>query len=179
VLVVVVKAFLSRKVLAANAEVGSQALKGDAWHHLSDAFTSGAAAIGIGIALIGGPGWEMADDWAALVACIVIVINGGVVLKGSLHDLMDGNVERSLYDSYIGIASGVEGVCDIEKTRIRKSGVGLFVDMHVRVPAEMSVYDGHEIGHRVKDAIQASDSRVRDVIVHIEPWTPETAVANA
>jgi cation diffusion facilitator family transporter len=171
VAVVVVKMLMSKKVTAANADVGSQALKGDAWHHLSDAITSGAAAIGIAIALFGGPGYEMADDWAALFACVVIVVNGGVILKGSLHDLLDGNVDRSVYDRFISLACGVEGVCDIEKTRIRKSGIGLFVDMHVRVPADMTVFDGHEISHRVKDAIQHSDPRVLDVIVHIEPFS--------
>jgi cation diffusion facilitator family transporter len=173
IFVVIAKTLLSRKVHAANADIGSQALKGDAWHHMADAFTSGAAAIGITIALIGGPGYEMADDWAALLACVIIVMNGGFILKGSIHDLLDGNVDREVYDAFIGVAGRVEGVCDIEKTRIRKSGVGLFVDMHVRVPAAMSVFDGHEISHHVKDAIQESDSRVRDVIVHIEPFEPQ------
>jgi len=69
VLVVVVKELLSRRVLSAGDAIGSTALKGDAWHHRSDAITSGAAAIGITIALIGGEGFEMADDWAALFAC--------------------------------------------------------------------------------------------------------------
>ncbi|MCU1305503.1 MAG: cation diffusion facilitator family transporter, partial [Acidobacteriaceae bacterium] len=44
------------------------AVKADAWHHLSDALTSGFAFIGISVALIGGKGWEAADDWAALAA---------------------------------------------------------------------------------------------------------------
>jgi hypothetical protein len=60
--VIVVKELLSRRVFAVANTLDSNALKGDAWHHRSDAVTSGAAAIGITIALIGGKGWEMADD---------------------------------------------------------------------------------------------------------------------
>jgi len=73
--VIVVKELLSRRVFAAADTFDSNALKGDAWHHRSDAITSAAAAIGITIALIGGKGWEMADDWGALAACSVIVTN--------------------------------------------------------------------------------------------------------
>jgi cation diffusion facilitator family transporter len=61
--VIVVKELLSRRVFAVADTLDSNALKGDAWHHRSDAITSAAAAIGITISLIGGKGWEMADDW--------------------------------------------------------------------------------------------------------------------
>src|SRR6185436_18004245 len=62
--VVFIKEILFRRVFAVGREVESAAVQADAWHHRSDAITSGAAAVGIAIALIGGPGWEEADDWA-------------------------------------------------------------------------------------------------------------------
>src|SRR6267143_1557187 len=79
--VIVVKELLSRRVFAAADTFDSNALKGDAWHHRSDAITSAAAAIGITIALIGGKGWEMADDWGALAAWSVIVTNAFRIVK--------------------------------------------------------------------------------------------------
>lgn len=91
-LVVVIKALLSRKILAAGAAIDSSALKGDAWHHRSEALTSAAAAVGIAIAYVGGPGYEMADDWAALAACAIIVTNGILIFRSALHDVLDGNV---------------------------------------------------------------------------------------
>ncbi|HEX6051504.1 MAG TPA: hypothetical protein VFZ21_19630 [Gemmatimonadaceae bacterium] len=51
--------------------------------------TSAAAFVGIAIALWGGPGWESADDWAALLASAVIFFNGVNMLRRALRDLMD------------------------------------------------------------------------------------------
>jgi cation diffusion facilitator family transporter len=172
--VVFVKEFLSRKVLSANASLDSTALKGDAWHHRSDALTSGAAALGITIALIGGPGYESADDWAALAACAVIVINGFLVLKGSLHDVLDGSVSSDLRKSIDAEARTTRGVESIEPSRIRKSGISLFVEIHVRVAPAITVIEGHQISHNVKDRLLAHDSRIQDVIVHIEPSSSAT-----
>lgn len=169
ILVVVVKELLSRRVLSAGDALDSTALKGDAWHHRSDAITSGAAAIGISIALIGGHGYEMADDWAALVACIIIVINGVLILKQALHDLLDGNVSEDINKHIRTLAASVAGVENTEKCRVRKSGIELFVELHVRVNPHISVVEGHEIGHNVKKYLISSDPRIHDVITHIEP----------
>ncbi len=167
--VVAVKEFLSRRVFAAGDSLDSNALKGDAWHHRSDAITSGACAIGIAIALIGGDGYESADDWAALVACLIIVINGSLILRRSLHDVLDGNVCPDLLEAINSAAASTPGVMNTEKCRIRRSGIHLFVDIHVRVDSRISVFEGHEIGHRVKSRLLAYNSRIQDVIIHIEP----------
>src|SRR3977135_2772993 len=73
--VISVQGLLSRRVFAAAGGLDSHALKGDPWHPRSDAITSTAAAIGITVALIGGKGWEMADDWGALAAWSGILTN--------------------------------------------------------------------------------------------------------
>ena len=58
-----------------------------------------------------------------------------------------------------------------EKCRIRKSGIDLYVEIHVRVDPSISVLDGHQLGHEVKERMLAANPRIRDVIVHIEPAT--------
>jgi cation diffusion facilitator family transporter len=169
--VVVVKEAVSRKVLRAGRAVESLAVQGDAWHHRSDALTSAAAAIGIALALFGGPRFAAADDWAALLACAVICFNGLSILKGAVHEILDGDVGGDIQRTVLAAASGVSDVAEIEKCRIRKSGTDYFVEIHIHVPAAMPVSEGHALGHRVKDAVIAAKSAVRDVIVHIEPAT--------
>jgi len=167
--VVIVKWFLSRRVLSVGDTLDSNALKGDAWHHFSDAITSAAAAIGITIALIGGKGYESADDWAALGACVIIVVNGGIILKRSFHDVLDGNVPNTIYESIKSQAVSVSGVENTEKCRIRKSGIDLFVEMHLRVDSLMIVADAHKISHEVKTLLISQNARIKDVTIHIEP----------
>jgi cation diffusion facilitator family transporter len=167
--VIVVKALLSRRVFAAAGELDSNALKGDAWHHRSDAITSAAAAIGITVALIGGKGWEMADDWGALAACLVISFNAFMILKSSVYDATDRAVSPDLRDAIINVAAAQPGVQRIEKCLVRKSGVSLFVELHVEVYPSTTIVEGHKIGHGVKATLIANNPRIQDVIVHLEP----------
>ena len=172
VAVIVVKETLFRKVSGAAEQLGSSAVKTDAWHHRSDAITSGGAFIGISIALIGGKGWEPADDWAALFTCGIIGLNGWGLLKPALLEIMDTAPPKELGDSVRQIAAAVPGVVDVEKCHLRKMGVEFYVDMHIGVDASLTVRDGHRIAHAVKDAIRAANPAAADVLVHIEPIEP-------
>jgi cation diffusion facilitator family transporter len=167
--VIVVKEFLFRYVNRIGRDVESTAVQTDAWHHRSDALTSAAAFVGISVALIGGKRWQSADDWAALFACAVIATNGVRLLRPAFYEIMDTAPRAKFVKSICQAASSVPGVVEVEKCRARKMGLDFYVDLHVGVDGKMSVHEGHEIAHRVKSAIQQSDSRVADVLVHIEP----------
>ncbi|MDX9974452.1 MAG: cation diffusion facilitator family transporter [FCB group bacterium] len=169
VAVVIIKETLARFVLGVGTEVESTAVKTDAWHHRSDALTSAAAFVGIGVAVLGGEGFEDADDWAALFACLIIAYNGYRLLRPALAEVMDAapdtGVERAIRET----AERVEGVVTIEQCVVRKMGLEYFVDLHVEVDPNATVYVGHAIAHRVKDTVRAAHPRVRDVMIHIEP----------
>jgi len=167
--VIAVKELLSRRVFAAADAFDSNALKGDAWHHRSDAITSAAAAAGITIALIGGKGWEMADDWGALAACSVILTNAFRIVKSSVYDATDRAVSPQLRDSIRVAAENQPGVQRIEKCLVRKSGTQLFVELHVEVDPSMTIRKGHRVGHQVKAALITGNPRIQDVVVHLEP----------
>ena len=134
-----------------------------------------AAFVGIAIALIGGPGYESADDWAALLACGVIAWNGFRLLRAAMDEIMDATVAPDRVAAVRQLAAGVDGVMDIEKCRVRKIGLHLALDIHVVVDGDFSVRRGHEIAHRVKDQLLASQHRINDVTVHIEPARPRDA----
>src|SRR6478672_2401635 len=172
VAVIVIKEFLFRYVNRIGQDLESTAVQTDAWHHRSDALTSGAAFIGISVALIGGERWQSADDWAALFACAVIAANGIRLARPAFYEIMDTAPGGKIVRSVRAVASSVPGVVEVEKCRARKMGLDFYVDLHVGVDGNISVHDGHEIAHQVKSAIQQSDSRVADVLVHIEPAQP-------
>lgn len=169
ILVIITKLILSRKIASSGRNYGSSAMEGDAWHHAADAITSAAAFIGISIAFVGGPGWEAADDWAALLACAMIVYNAILLLRRSFDEVMDAAVSGETAQALRDIAGGVEGVEQVEKCRIRKSGTGLLMDIHIEVHGELTVTEGHDIAGAVKSALMDSTHQVRDVVVHIEP----------
>lgn len=167
--VILIKEGLFRFVLKQGADLESSVVRTDAWHHRSDAITSLAAGIGIAVALLGGPGFEMADDVAALVAAGVIAWNGFSLLRPALSELMDSAPEAGFVERVRAVASKVRGVQDVEKCVVRKAGYHYFVDIHVEVDPLMTVQDAHGIAHDVKDEIRRELPQVADVLVHIEP----------
>lgn len=168
--VIVAKALFSRRLGLAGRQVGSTALEVEAMHHWSDAVTSAAAFIGIAIALAGGPGWEAADDWAALFACVIIAFNGVRMLAKALGDVMDTAVPEKFENEIRALALAVPGVQALHKVRTRKSGLSHLVDIQVRVDGSLTVREGHDIAHAVKDVLIASAPHaISDVTVHVEP----------
>lgn len=172
--VVVVKEGLFRVVRRVARQIHSGAVLLDAWHHRSDALTSAAAAIGISVALIGGEGYEPADDWAALFASAVIFFNASRLVIAPVHELMDAQAPH-VTEQARRIAEAVPGVRGVEKLFTRKSGMRYWVDMHVEVDPETSVRQAHHVAHQVKDAIREAAPNVQDVLIHIEPHPPEDA----
>jgi len=170
IIAIVVKAALSRAVSRVSRTVESTAVATDAWHHRADAITSMAAAIGISIALIGGEKWQRADAFAALFACVVIATTGVRLLRPALQEILDTAPRGGIVESIQRAARSVPGVIDLDKCFVRKMGVAYYVDLHVRVDGRISVVrEGHDLAHRVKDIIRGADSRIADVLVHIEP----------
>ena len=171
IVVVIVKEILYRKIIRFGRDVESTAVQTDAWHHRTDAMTSIAAFIGISVALIGGERFQSADDWAALFACALIAANGYRLLKPALYEIMDTAPSGAVVDLVREAAAAVPGVARIDKSLVRKMGLSFYVDLHVEVDGKISVREGHHIAHEVKRAIQQSDPRIADVLVHIEPAT--------
>jgi len=175
VVVMFVKTLLSRRVKAVAVDLGSSAVKADAFHHLSDAITSSAAFVGISIALIGGPGWESADDWAAIVAAGIIAYNGVAMLRPAFNDLMDRMPGEEVVAPVRRAAEAVPGVLAIEKLYVRPMGTSFRVTVHVQAEPTMLLHDAHVLGGRVRRAIREAVPRVQDVLVHMEPFEASSA----
>lgn len=156
-------------VLKKSKETNSSALKADAWHHRSDAITSITAAIGISIALVLGKGYESADDWAALFASAFILYNSYHIFRPALGEIMDEHVYEGLVQEIRTISLTVDGVLDTEKCLVRKAGFTYHVDLHAIVNGKLTVREGHDIAHRLKDTLKEQLPQLGHVLVHVEP----------
>lgn len=167
--VVVVKEGLFRFALRRGQESRSLAVEADAWHHRSDAITSAAAFVGISIALIGGRGWEAADDWAALLAAGVLAFNAWHLMRPALAELTDAAPDEALVKEIREVAFSIAGVKGTHRCWVRKLGLDYFVDLDILVDGGLSVREGHDLAHRVHDAVTERMPFVRKVMVHVEP----------
>tara|TARA_R110002096_G_scaffold416951_4_gene620409 strand:- start:13859 stop:14728 length:870 start_codon:yes stop_codon:yes gene_type:complete len=158
-----------RIVIKKSKETNSTSLKADAWHHRSDAITSIMAFIGISIALIFGKGYETADDWAALFASAFILYNSYLIFRPALGEIMDEHLYDDLLEEIREESLKVKGVVGTEKCFIRKAGMKYQVDLHAIVNGEISVKEGHDIAHNLKDYLRNEIPNLGHVLIHIEP----------
>jgi cation diffusion facilitator family transporter len=158
-----------RYVIQKSKETNSTALKADAWHHRSDAVTSLMAFIGISIALFFGKGYETADDWAALLASLFIVYNAYLIFRPALGEIMDEHLHDHIIEEIRAQSKKVDGVVATEKCKVRKMGMHYIVDLHVIVQKDLTVFEGHQIAHDVKDSLMKDIPDIADILIHIEP----------
>jgi len=173
--VVGVKETMFRLIQRTGKELDSAALRSEAWHQRSDAITSGAAAIGISIAVFVGGKFEAADEIAAMAAAGVILYNARRILREAMHELMDAAADPDFLRRIRETTCQTPGVHRVEKCFARKSGPEYLVDMHLEVDPQMSVGEAHKLAHRVKDRIRRELPAVKDVLIHIEPASNATA----
>ena len=163
------KEYSFQMVMKKSIITNSSSLKADAWHHRSDAITSIAAFIGISIALLLGKGYESADDWAALLASFFILYNSYLIFRPALGEIMDEHRYDDLVENIRQESLKVEGILGTEKCFIRKAGMKYHVDLHALVNADISVKEGHDLAHKLKDSLRSKILELGHILIHIEP----------
>ena len=171
---VVVNEGLFRYSMSVARSTGSKSVEASAWDKRLDVFASLIVLLGLAVTLCAGPEWHAVDHIAALIVGCVILFTGGSLFWSSLQELMDRQASPEVLAHIRGMALAVSGVHDVEKLHVRKAGLEYFVDIHIEVDPGISVTEGHEIGHAVKDCLVSEIAAVKDVLVHIEPWQKTT-----
>lgn len=174
---VIIKEALYRYKIRIGRRTGSSAIIANAWDHRSDALCALAVFVGLGVVHWGGMRFSWADEVAALVVVAAILWSAAALFLNSASELMDVQASGEFVDQIRRTAEADPNVRAVEKLWVRKSGLEYFVDIHIEVDPHLTVAEGHEIGHRVKDRLLSGFHTLRDVLVHLEPW-PHDAPAN-
>lgn len=165
---------------AVGRRFSNPALIANAWHHRSDAFSSVAAAAGIGGALIGGDRWLFLDHVTAVVLAAFLVVIGVRICRDAVFKLADRapapEVVRKMYDT-IRLIPGVRG---FHAFRARGTGAGqqIEMDVHVQVDPELSVRQGHDIASSVEGQLRQVLPDISNTVVHIEPADEDPSTAD-
>ena len=125
-----------------------------------------AVLIGLGIVRWAGPEYIWADEAAALFVVAAILFSGVMLFRTSMSELLDPQADAELVQRIRQAAAQTPGVQQVEKLWVRKSGLEYLADIHIQVDAQLSVDEGHRIGHFVKDRLLEEFVGLRDVLVH-------------
>jgi len=165
-----VKEILFRLTRRVGRRTADPSLVANAWHHRSDAFTSVAAAVGLGVVAVGGPGWAFVDELTALVLATFLAIAAGRILAGSAAELIDRAPAVETLAAIEQAVADTAGVHDFHAIRARKIGGKVDMDIHVLVEPELTVREGHDIASAVEARVRRAQPDVVEMVVHIEPY---------
>lgn len=166
----VIKEVTYRYVNHVAKDLNSTSLAASALDHRSDAISSGVVAIALICSPVFGDNAAYIDPIAAIFVCAYLIYVGIHMFTNIAAELMDQQADGETVAMIRQVASSVDAVADVEKLRVRKSGLEFFAEIHVQVEGHLTVSEGHRIGHHVKDKLMAEIPRLRDVHVHIEPY---------
>ncbi|HUX05712.1 MAG TPA: cation diffusion facilitator family transporter [Acidobacteriota bacterium] len=165
---IAVKEWMYQYTVRVGRRIKSNVLVANAWHHRSDAFSSIAAALGIGGALIH-PSLIFLDPLAALLVAGFIVKVGFDIIVPAFQTAADAAPEQSRLDEIQAVAESVEGVRNTHDLKARQYASKLHVEIHIVVDPGIPVVNGHMIANSVRDAILNGVEDILEVIVHVDP----------
>lgn len=88
---------------------------------------------------------------------------------------MDENLFEDMVNDVKEMSLRVDGVLATDKCFVRKIGMTYLVDLHAVVSPDLSVRQGHDIAHALKDYLMLNMPSISNVFVHIEPFDPAAA----
>jgi len=167
---VAIKEALYRYKTRVGRRTGSMSIIANAWDHRADALSSLAVFIGLSIVRWSTPHFMWADEMAALIVVALIMYSGIKLYCRSASELLDTQADETMLEAIRLAAVDVEGVEEVEKLWVRKTGIEHLADIHVEIDARLTIDEGHRIGHILKDRLMDEFPTLRDVLVHLEPY---------
>lgn len=151
-------------------KLDSQALKADAWHHRSDAFSSVASFAGILGAILG---VLVLEGIATLLIAVLIIKVSYDIVKVVIKQLTDHAAPEELVSKIYKTIDEDEDVKNIDVLKTRISGSIIYVDAEIAVDSSLNIVDAHAIAERVHDKIEQDFKEVRHIAIHVNPYFGE------
>ncbi len=162
------KEWLYRITMRTARSEGHPALVANAWHHRSDALSSVGVLLAVSLAIIH-PAFAAADPLVGFVVAILVIGTGGKIGWKATLRIIDTAPAGDYMERIHRMIMEVPDVRSVRNLRMRYVGSLIAVEVHLGLDPEMSIDRGHAVAYEVKRSILERDSRVFDVLVHMEP----------
>lgn len=166
---IVMKEWAYQFTVKAGRRYHSEAVVANAWHHRSDALSSIGTMFGIGGAIILGEKWAVLDPLAAIIVSAFIIKAAWGLVMQSVKELTDASLPETEEDEILKIANEEEGVGEIHNLRTRRIGNKIAIEMHVRMPGSLSLYEAHEHATHIETKLKQHFGADTHVGIHLEP----------
>lgn len=148
------------------ARTRSLAIGADQLHYLTDIFTN--LGVVAAFVLAGLWGWTLADPLIGLAIAVTIGWGAFNILRGSFDELMDHEFDDIDRQRIKDIVAQHKAVVSLHDLRTRRAGHRSFIQMHLELPAQMTLVEAHRVSDEVEDAIKAAFPEA-EVLTHQDP----------
>lgn len=166
---IALKEWAYRFTVKVGKEVDSQAVIANAWHHRTDSFSSVATAAGVGAALILGEKWAVLDPVAAVLVSVFILKTAYDLICQAVGELLEKSLPPDVEQRIVKIAESEPQVSDIHGLKTRRIGSRIAIEMHLRMPGDISLYHAHCHASNIEDALKNEFGPTTHISLHFEP----------
>ena len=166
---IILKEWIFRITKKVAHEVHSQALEANAWHHRSDAFSSIGTAVGLGGAILLGSKWTVLDPIAAIIVSVLIFITAFRLLRQASGELLEESLPKETEEKIEEIVYQDSLVSDIHNLHTRRIGSIIAIEMHLRLPGEISLTESHDHASNIERSLREEFGKGTHIMLHIEP----------
>lgn len=166
---IALKEWAYRFTIKVGRQTQSSAVITNAWHHRSDALSSIGTAIGIGGAILLGSQWTVLDPIAAVVVSLFIIKAALSIMKQAVDELMEKSLPADVEAEICSIAESELYVSEVHNLRTRRIGSNIAIEMHVRMPGDLSLIESHNHATNIERALKKRFGEQTHVALHVEP----------
>ncbi len=170
---IALKEWAYRFTARVGRRLGSQAVVANAWHHRSDALSSVGTAIGIGGAIALGSQWAVLDPIAAVIVSLLIIMQAVKQIRQSSDELLEKSLPDDIERHIKDIVLEERGASDIHHLCTRRIGSTVAIEMHVRMPGEMTLSESHAHATAIEKRLREAFGTRTHIVLHVEPLKPE------
>lgn len=164
------KEFLYRLTVSAGEKIKSDAVKANAWHHRSDAFSSIGTAAGIGGAIFLGEKFRVLDPLAGVIVSLFILKVSISISLQALNELLEKSLPKEMICEIQTEIRSIKGVKDLHNLRTRKIGSSIAVDAHILVDQNLTITEGHEVSTKIENRLAEKYGSSAFISIHVEPF---------
>ena len=164
---IAVKEYQYQITIRVAKKINSSSLKADAWHHRSDAFSSIAAFVGIGGAMLG---FKILDPIASIIVAIVVIKVGIEILKSACDELMDSSISKEDIREIKSLIDNNKKIYGIKDFKSRKYGSIAYIDMSIFIDKSKTLEEAHDIADNLEHSIISNLNYIKEINIHTEPY---------
>ena len=158
---------LTRFQLYVVKRTGSLAISADSLHYLGDLLVN--CAVIVALLLAWKLGWRWADPVFAVAIAGYIVFTAYKIAKEALNMLMDRELPDSDREQIVAIVRAHPEVLSLHDLRTRSSGPIQFIQLHLEMDGEMSLFEAHEVADAVELELRAAFPSA-EIMIHQDPY---------